>query len=223
MDALLAAPDRKTALGQRDYALLLFLYNSGARASEAASLRVQDLYLHPDSMSHVELHGKGRKTRRCPLWPATATEMLAITRNRSPDDHVFLNRRRQDLTRYGIHRIIRLHARKAAALYPALAAKQISPHVIRHYAGCRTILGERRTDSPKPNYCGLRECFPAQPPGIVLVTDSYRARQSGDLLTVAWSLQPHGFAPRIYAVRALVTHVNNANAQIPTREDVPAG
>jgi site-specific recombinase XerD len=34
MDALLAAPDHRTAQGRRDYALLLFLYNSGARATE---------------------------------------------------------------------------------------------------------------------------------------------------------------------------------------------
>src|SRR5262245_14650822 len=38
MDALLAAPDRNTALGRRDYGLLLFLYNTGARADEAAQL-----------------------------------------------------------------------------------------------------------------------------------------------------------------------------------------
>jgi site-specific recombinase XerD len=37
MDALLAAPDRHTSQGQRDYALLLFLYNSGARADEQPS------------------------------------------------------------------------------------------------------------------------------------------------------------------------------------------
>ena len=36
MDALLAAPDRRRSQGQRDYALLLFLYNTGARADEAA-------------------------------------------------------------------------------------------------------------------------------------------------------------------------------------------
>ncbi len=43
MDALLAAPDRHTSQGQRDYALLLFLYNSGARADEAAQLLIRDL------------------------------------------------------------------------------------------------------------------------------------------------------------------------------------
>jgi site-specific recombinase XerD len=43
IDALLAAPDRQTAQGRRVYALLLFLYNAGARATEAAQLKVRDL------------------------------------------------------------------------------------------------------------------------------------------------------------------------------------
>ncbi len=41
MEALLAAPDRRTPQGQRDYALLLFLYNTGARADEAAQLTIR--------------------------------------------------------------------------------------------------------------------------------------------------------------------------------------
>jgi integrase/recombinase XerD len=40
MDALLKSPDRRTELGDRDYAILLFLYNSGARADEAAGLLI---------------------------------------------------------------------------------------------------------------------------------------------------------------------------------------
>ena len=43
MDALLAAPDRRTEQGRREHALLLFLYNSGARATEAAELKIADV------------------------------------------------------------------------------------------------------------------------------------------------------------------------------------
>jgi len=43
MDALLESPDRATSQGRRDHTLLLFLYNSGARADEAAQLTVAGL------------------------------------------------------------------------------------------------------------------------------------------------------------------------------------
>ena len=39
MEAILAAIDRRTWCGRRDYALLLTLYNSGARVSEISTLR----------------------------------------------------------------------------------------------------------------------------------------------------------------------------------------
>ena len=50
MDAILASPDRQTPQGRRDYAMLLFLYNSGARASEAATLRIGDVDWHARSV-----------------------------------------------------------------------------------------------------------------------------------------------------------------------------
>jgi site-specific recombinase XerD len=59
MDALLKAPDRRTALGARDHAILLFLYNSGARADEAAGLRIGNLQLKgPPGSSHP---GQGKQ------------------------------------------------------------------------------------------------------------------------------------------------------------------
>src|SRR4029453_16075990 len=67
MEALLAAPDQTTAQGQRDSAMLLFLYNTGARASEATNVSVADLALTPTPS--VKLWGKGNKSRYCPLWP----------------------------------------------------------------------------------------------------------------------------------------------------------
>ncbi|MCZ4093107.1 tyrosine-type recombinase/integrase [Sinorhizobium psoraleae] len=87
MDALLAQPDRRTPLGNRDYALLLFLYNSGARADEAAKLIVDNLQL--GRQSSVRLHGKGSKFRSCPLWPATATTLSGLVEGRGKRDPVF--------------------------------------------------------------------------------------------------------------------------------------
>ena len=85
MDALLAAPDRATAQGRRDYSVILFLYNTGARADEAAQLRISDLDLSqtPERyQSSVEIHGKGNKLRRCPLWPQTVSELAPLVERR---------------------------------------------------------------------------------------------------------------------------------------------
>jgi integrase/recombinase XerD len=132
MDALLSAPDRRTEQGARDHALLLFLYNSGARVSEAAALQIGDLNLRVGQIGDVQLRGKGRKIRRCPLWPATVTVLLNLVHDRSPDEPVFLNRLGQALTRHGIHRMLRNHVHKAATSHPSLLRRPVSPHTIRH-------------------------------------------------------------------------------------------
>jgi site-specific recombinase XerD len=132
VEGLLAAPDCRTALGRRDHALLLFLYNSGARATEAAGLSIADLDLHPGSVNSVKLKGKGGKTRICPLWSATAKELLAQTQNRAPDQPVFRNRLGQAFTRHGIYAMICRYAEKAAGDHPSLRRKHVSPHTMRH-------------------------------------------------------------------------------------------
>ena len=94
MDALLAAPDLTTAQGRRDHALLLFLYNSGARADEAAHVLIGDLQLglKPEcDPSAVLIRGKGNKLRRCPLWARTVTELTVLVQGRAEKEHVFLN------------------------------------------------------------------------------------------------------------------------------------
>jgi site-specific recombinase XerD len=132
MDAILAAPDCSVAQGERDHALLLFMYNSGARASEVASLQIADLNLQPKAMSEVRLSGKGGKVRRCPLWPSTAAELLRLTRHRSPDQPVFVNRLGQAITRHGIHWLLRRYTKKVSGSCPSLLRKRVSPHTIRH-------------------------------------------------------------------------------------------
>jgi integrase/recombinase XerD len=129
MDALLAAPDGSTAQGRRDQALLLFLYNSGARADEAAQLLIADLYL---SASYVTILGKGGKKRQCPLWSATVRSLSALIAGRSPSDNVFLNRCSRPLTRFGIHTLVERYVDKLQGTMPSLATKRVSPHTIRH-------------------------------------------------------------------------------------------
>ena len=76
VDALLEAPGRATPQGRRESILLLFLYNTGARADEAAQVRVGDLQQlgeEAKATALVTLRGKRGKQRQCPLWPRTAS------------------------------------------------------------------------------------------------------------------------------------------------------
>lgn len=133
VDALLAVPDRKRTQGRRDYALLLFLYNTGARASEAATVMVGDLSL--DTSPSVRLLGKGRKIRLCPLWRHTSevlTDLLGPGLQGPQDSRVFLNVRRQPITRFGIHALLKRTVARAATCTPSLRRKRVSPHTMRH-------------------------------------------------------------------------------------------
>jgi site-specific recombinase XerD len=135
MDALLATPDTTTAQGRRDHALLLFLYNVGARADETAQVRISDLTLPqvPDrDLASVLLRGKGNKVRRCPLWPQTVRELAELVRGRDPSEHVFLNRCGRPITRFGIYTLVERHGIRAVKRVLSLATKRISPHTIRH-------------------------------------------------------------------------------------------
>lgn len=129
IDALLASPDRRKALGRRDYALLLFLYNSGARADGAARLVIGDV---DSTSSSVSILGKGSKWRQCSLWPDTLLELQRLAGRRPPQERVFLNRCGQPLTRFGIHAAVERYALKAQVAMPLLATKRVSPHSIRH-------------------------------------------------------------------------------------------
>ena len=130
MDSLLDAPDRQTPQGLRDYALLLFLYNSGARASEAAKLTIADLDL--GSPPSVTLLGKGGKVRRCPLWPQTVSVLAPLIAERKPPEPIFLNRTKQPITRFGIRALVKRSAQEATRRLAGLSTKSISTHTIRH-------------------------------------------------------------------------------------------
>jgi integrase/recombinase XerD len=130
MDALLDAPDQRTAQGVRDYALLLFLYNTGTRADEAARITIGDLNFGASASAKVL--GKGGKIRHCPLWQLTANTLAPLISGRTQDARVFLNRRKQPITRFGIYSVVKRNALKAGKQMPTLSAKRLSPHVIRH-------------------------------------------------------------------------------------------
>jgi site-specific recombinase XerD len=134
IQAVLAAIDRSTVGGRRDYALLVTMFNTGARVQEVVSLRVADLRLAPPP--HLRLFGKGRKERLCPLWPQTVELLRALLAERhSPpqDDYpLFLNHRRAPLSRFGVRYILAKYCTQAREGMPTLAAKRLHPHSMRH-------------------------------------------------------------------------------------------
>jgi site-specific recombinase XerD len=135
---ILKQPDRRTERGLRDHALLLFLYNTGARVSEALGVQLEDLSLmHP---KQVRLHGKGKKDRFCPLWRETveALRQLPAVRDGRRGDLIFRGSRGNELTRDGVAYILRKHTKLAAREAPALLRKKVTPHVLRH--GCAVAL-----------------------------------------------------------------------------------
>lgn len=135
IDALLAVPNQTTKVGLRDHTLLLFLYNSGARADETAHVRIEDLRLHgggSSALPSVRLQGKGGKVRTCPLWPSTAAALSKLVSSRDTKEPLFLNRNGKPLTRFGIHDVVTRHALRAMAHVPEMKQKHVGPHVIRH-------------------------------------------------------------------------------------------
>ncbi|MCG7853576.1 MAG: site-specific integrase, partial [Methanosarcinaceae archaeon] len=132
--AIIDCIDRREATGRRDYALLNFLYNTGARVQEACDLRIENVHFEPPPM--VTITGKGRKTRQVPLWPETATLLKSYIAERGPFmnplNNVFLNARGQSLTRFGVRHIIRARIAAAAEHCLSLARKKVGPHTFRH-------------------------------------------------------------------------------------------
>ena len=132
MDALLSAPNRCTRMGHRDYAMLLFLYNSGARASEAVRITIEDLSWDSAGTGSVRLDGKGRKVRLCPLWKKTMIELKPLILRRTETSPVFVNRYGDAMTRFGLNALVERYVQLAGKKMPSLLKKRISPHTVRH-------------------------------------------------------------------------------------------
>ncbi len=129
---LFSQPDASTLHGMRDLALMVLLYDSGARVQELADLTLADIRLKHPAM--VVLTGKGRKARQVPLMKDTCRLMdqyiAAFHVSKAPcETPLFYNKNRKPLTRYGITYILKRYAQQAA---PGLDSNTISPHVLRH-------------------------------------------------------------------------------------------
>ena len=134
MQAILDSIEINSRTAIRDRALLLLLYNTGARASEVVELKVGDLRL--DGIGQVELLGKGRKHRACPLWPETVAALRAYLKQRTPKqpatEQLLLNSNGVSITRFGIRHITAKYAAAAQHRCPSIKTKTVSPHTLRH-------------------------------------------------------------------------------------------
>ena len=79
MSALMAAPDIRKKLERRNQMLLIFLYDTAARVSEALNVRLCDLHMNA-SIPHVTLFGKRRKYRNVPLMDSTLAHLARYLR-----------------------------------------------------------------------------------------------------------------------------------------------
>lgn len=132
VQALLDAPNPIKWPGIRDRAMLHLCFACGLRVSELTGLRLEDLTLQPQPS--VLVHGKGRRERCLPLWRQTAAALRAwlAVRGTVPTPELFVNARRQPMTRSGFEYILEKHARTASKRCPSLSTKRISPHLLRH-------------------------------------------------------------------------------------------
>lgn len=123
----------------RDRTLLLFLYNTGARAQEVADVRCVHLDLRAPAL--VQLHGKGDKWRTCPLWEETRTALKRLLADRGsipdPDAPVFCAHRQRPLTRFGIYKIVRRHASSWDSR--GGDPRRVTPHLLRHTAAVHLL------------------------------------------------------------------------------------
>lgn len=133
VEAILAVLDQKQWLGRRNYALLLTMYNTGARVSEIVALR-QDQVSLMNSKGYLQLHGKGRKERQVPLWSRTTDVLKAWFGElvHTGTALAFPARHGEPLSRFAIHLLLRKAAERAAAECPSLKKKNVSPHQLRH-------------------------------------------------------------------------------------------
>jgi integrase/recombinase XerD len=132
MERLLSVPDRNTWLGSRDHALLLTMYNTGARASEITGLLCEQVRFGSPTL--IQVHGKGRKDRSMPLWPQTSRVLQKwFSLLQAKDNAIaFPTQRGGRLSADALNYLMQKVVAKAAEGCPELKRKRITPHVIRH-------------------------------------------------------------------------------------------
>ena len=137
MQILLSMPNNTTKGGYRDMTLMAVMYDSAARVQEIIDLKIRDVRL--DKPAIITLHGKGQKTRVVPISEKTNNLLEAYLRHyhgnpgiANGEQYVFLNQKKQQLTRWGISYIINKYVDLANKHNGFNARFPITPHVFRH-------------------------------------------------------------------------------------------
>jgi integrase/recombinase XerD len=136
---LLEQPNGTEPLELRDRALLELMYACGLRASEVTGLEVTDLDL--DELV-LRAHGKGSKDRLVPIGRTAAEAVRRYLARGRPvlvgervEPRLFLNFRGGALTRQGLYKIVRRHARAVGL------EDRMSPHTLRHSFATHLLAG----------------------------------------------------------------------------------
>lgn len=140
VEAILAAPDRRTWTGERDHAWLLLMITTGIRVGELVNLCRPDL--STGRPAHIVVTGKGRKDRIVPLDKTTAAVLADWTRANPapPPAPIFTARGRSGpISGDAVAQRVALHARTASSDAPSLKAKIITPHSLRHTCAMRML------------------------------------------------------------------------------------
>jgi integrase/recombinase XerD len=139
IDVLLAAPDRSTWLGRRDYTLLLLAVQTGLRLSELTALIIDDVHLGRGA--HVRCFGKGRKERCTPLTAHATFTLKAWLKElpKSKESSLFPNVHGGRLSADAVQYLLGKYVSQAGADYPTLMRKRVSPHVLRHSAAMELL------------------------------------------------------------------------------------
>ncbi|CAA6814555.1 MAG: Tyrosine recombinase xerD [uncultured Sulfurovum sp.] len=122
--------DRSKLLGLRDYALILFLYASGCRISEAILAKREDLNMENPNDAWLKIRfAKGQKERMIPIAPIAIQALEAYLKQASmQSEYLWLNYRGEALSRISAYKIIKSYL-------------NVSPHVLRHSFASALILG----------------------------------------------------------------------------------
>lgn len=129
VSAIMDSVDVSTWSGKRDRAILEVLYGCGLRVSEAAGLKISELFLDE---GFVRVVGKGDKERIVPIGEmavAALRNYLAARpepASRQYDDILFLNKFGKGISRVSLFNMVKKQAMAAGI------AKEISPHTFRH-------------------------------------------------------------------------------------------